>query len=487
MLLSRFGLLILLFTLLSACDQKPAPKKPGEQGYQRPNFLFITSDDQSWIHTSFAGYPFVSTPNFDKIASQGVYFNNAFAAAPSCASSRTSILTGFYPWRTKSGAVLGGQWPEDIPSYQNILKENGYYVGYTGKGWGPGHINKRSFHPEGKYYFSVLHKNYFWQPEPPHPLASSLSLFLTHRPKDQPFSFWIGSTDPHRPFAKGNIDRFKNAKPETFLPGFLPNTTPVQEDLAAYLEMIERFDKDLGEIIQALKANDAFDNTIIVVTSDNGMSFGRAKTQNYDYGLKIPLAIYWNEVTKGKQRVDDMVGLYDIAPTFLQAAEVPIPADMNGKSLVDILYSNRSGQVEADRTAIFTAVERHSFDARPQHVGYSSRAIHTKDYVLIHNNFPDRWPSGNNFTEAEPQLLVDRSTGLHLEPYFSWATAKRPAEELYYLPSDPYELHNLVEQADLQPVHKALAEKLNSTLKQTEDPVFLTGKDVFSNYPYTIQ
>jgi len=108
-------------------------------------------------------------------------------------------------------------------------------------------------------------------------------------------------------------------------------------------------------------------------------------------------------------------------------------------------------------------------------------------YVLIHNNFPDRWPSGDNFTEAEPQLLINQSTGEHLEPYFSWAIAKRPKEELYYLPSDPYQLHNLVDQADIQAIHKTLAEKLKATLKETADPVFLTGKDVFSKYPYTIQ
>ena len=185
--------------------------------------------------------------------------------------------------------------------------------------------------------------------------------------------------------------------------------------------------------------------------------------------------------------MDDITGLYDLAPTFLQAAEVPVPTDMNGKSLIHILYSKQSGPVETDRTEIFTMVERHSYDARPHNVGYSSRAIHTKDYVLIHNNFPDRWPSGDNFTEAESQLLVDPNNGARLEPYFSLATAKRPAEALYYLPNDPYQLHNLIDQPGQQSIRKSLTEKLNTTLRETADPVFLTGKDVFSNYPYTIQ
>src|SRR5690606_17969002 len=198
-----------IVVILVGCE-KPDPKKPGESGYQRPNFLFIIADDQSWQHTSFAGYPYVKTPNFDKIARQGIYFENAYAAASSCTASRSSILTGQYPWRLKSAAVLGGEWPHEIKTYPQILAESGYHVGFTGKGWGPGRVNNLENRPDVKPYYFEVRKKYFWEASPPHPQATSLTFFLRQKPKDKPFAFWIGIREPHRPFEKGDISRFKN-------------------------------------------------------------------------------------------------------------------------------------------------------------------------------------------------------------------------------------------------------------------------------------
>lgn len=485
-LVQRAFVLLATLVCVIGCEKQP-PKKPGEYGYQRPNFLFIISDDQSWEHTSFAGYPYVDTPNFDKIARQGMYFENAYATAPSCTASRSSVLTGQYPWRLKSAAVIGGEWPSDIQTYPQILEKNGYHVGYTGKGWGPGRISNPDKAPDGKSYFFEAQKKYFWQANPPHPQATSLALFLHQKPKDQPFAFWIGIREPHRPFGTGDVSRFKDAKNRGFIPAILPDTPRVREELAAYLEQIEQYDRILGQIMDQLEDYDADKNTIIVVTSDNGMSFGRAKTQNYQYGVRVPMAAYWQGINSGDLRVEDMISLNDIAPTFLEAAEVPIPEQMDGKSLLNIFYSKRNGQIEAERTSVLTMTERHSIDARPEALGYPTRALYTKEYSLIKNYFPDRWPSGDTYTEAESYLLMDSSTWQPLEPFFSYATAKRPAIELYSLVDDPYQLHNLANDEQQSELLKSMKTQLEKSLIETGDPLQTTGKDIFSTYPWAMQ
>lgn len=483
--LPRSIVLLAVLLCMIGCE-KQIPKKPGDAGYKRPNFLFIISDDQSWEHTSFAGYPYVSTPNFDKIARQGIYFENAYAAAPSCTASRSSVLTGQYPWRLKSAAVIGGEWPDDIQTYPQILKQHGYHVGYTGKGWGPGRVNDASNSPDGQSYYFEVRREHFWQLPAAHPQAASLAMFLQQKPKDQPFAFWVGIREPHRPFEAGDTSRFKDAKNRNFIPAFLPDTPRIREELAGYLEQIEQYDKILGQIMDQLRDYDADENTIIIVTSDNGMPFGRAKTQNYQYGVHVPMAAYWDGITLGGKQVEDMVSLNDIAPTFLEAAEIPASEEMNGKSLLDIFYSNRSGQIDAGRNSVLTMTERHSITARPGALGYPTRALYTQEYALIKNYFPERWPAGDTHIEAESYLLVDNTTGQLLEPFFSYATAKRPAMELYSLHNDPYQLHNLAHEEQQREVLDSMQRQLENSLITTGDPLQTTGKDIFSTYPWSM-
>lgn len=476
-------LLLLLCPLLLLSCSKPLTPRPGEPGYQRPNFLFILSDDQSWEHTSFSGYPVIETPHFDQIAEDGIYFKHAYAPVPSCTASRSAILTGQYPWRLKSGAVLGGLWPAELTTYQLILQRHGYHTGYTGKGWGPGRIDVPGLHPQGPPFYRPPAKNPVTQ-QTPHPYVSSFNFFLDQREEGQPFSFWLGANEPHRPFGEGDVTRFDGHEGADFIPGFLPDTPFVRSELAAYLTQIEQFDELVGAVIDTLKSRGLYENTIIVISSDNGMPFSRGKTQNYEHGVHVPLAVLWPKVTHGDNHVDDMINLYDLAPTFLEAAEVPLPPEMDGKSLVNIFYSNRSGQVEKDRNHVITATERHSFDARPKHAGYPTRAIRNQDFVYILNLFPDRWPAGDEFKEAEPSLLLNYDTNTLIEPFFTLATAKRPREELYDLRKDPFQLTNLAADPAHQETLANLRTQLENELKRTEDPVFITGKDVFSTYDW---
>lgn len=446
-----------------------------------PNFLFIVSDDQSWIHTSKAGYQLVSTPNFDKIATEGLYFKNSFASAPSCTPSRSAILTGQDFWRLGSAALLAGTYTKNMISYQYILRSAGYAVGYTGKGWEPG-FNPTGINPTGEAYNEI--KRPPTSTLEPYDLAANFAEFLQDKPAGRPFSFWIGPIEPHRPFDKTARNRFTDVTKLAQIPPFLPPTDTVKIQLSRYLSEIEYFDHDLGQIIQVLKNHNLFENTIIVVTSDNGFDFSRGKPTVYEFGVRIPLAIYWSKIPSHSRTIEDFVSLIDIAPTFLEAAGIEIPKSMTGKSLLNILKSTTNGQVESERDAAFVGFERHARHIREGNLTYSNRAIYTKHFTYIKNRFFDRWPAGDppKYAEAIPGLLQDPVTQEFLEPYFSLVAAKRPLEELYDLRKDPYQLNNVAGNPDYADDLAVLRRRLKEKLEQTNDPVETSGKDVFSHY-----
>jgi N-sulfoglucosamine sulfohydrolase len=473
----------LLTLLLSACS-RPDHGEEAAAADSRPNFLFIISDDQSWIHTSRAGYGLVSTPNFDRIANEGLYFPNAFVSAPSCTPSRSAILAGQDFWRLGSAGLLWGEYSDVMISYQDILRAAGYAVGSAGKGWGPGYIADRSVRPTGDEYNSIQVPRS--KALGPWDLAANFADFLQKKPKNAPFSFWLGSIEPHRPFDNDVPNRFADGKVLDLIPPFMPPTSIVQDQLSSYLREIEIFDQDVGRVLQVLKDKGLYDNTIIVVTSDNGMEFSRAKPTLYEYGVRVPLAIYWSKLAKPGRTVDDFVLLTDIAPTFLSAAGIAVPDAMTGSSLLPIFNSGTAGQVEPQRDAVVVGYERHAGNIREGNLTYPSRALYTRDFTYIKNYFPERWPVGDppRYVESIPMLLQDPATHQFLEPYFSRITAKRPAEELYDLRTDPYQLQNVIDDPDYADALGDLRARLTAHLVQTQDPVELSGKDIFSHYTY---
>ncbi|MCL4850620.1 MAG: sulfatase-like hydrolase/transferase, partial [Bryobacteraceae bacterium] len=228
----------------------------------RPNVLFLISDDQSWLHTSAAGDPVVRTPNFDRIAAQGVRFTHSFCASPSCTPSRAGILTGQYIWRLKeSGNLWSTLRREEYRVYPELLKSAGYHIGSMGKGWGPG-----DFRAGG------------WDHNPAGPPFKSFTEFLDQTPAGTPFCFWFGSQDPHRPYEPGTGERSGMNSEHVRVPAWLPDSPEVRRDILDYYFEIQRFDRAIGDMVAALDKSGRLQNTIVVVTSDNGMPFPRAKT-----------------------------------------------------------------------------------------------------------------------------------------------------------------------------------------------------------------
>lgn len=453
--------------------------------FERPNFLLVITDDQSWIHTSYVGYPAIHTPNFDRIANEGIYFNNAYASAPTCTASRSAVLTGQHFWRLGSAGQLWGEFPSTMLSYQKILEQHGYKTGYTGKGWGPGRSVRN---PAGTDYNSIkkeVDPNFSTIDH-----VENLKLFLQEKKPGQPFSFWVSPTEPHRPFLPNvgvNSGEIDMAKLE--VPPFLPDVPAVRNDIADYLYEIQWFDKELGNILQVLEEQGELDNTVIVYTSDNGMAFPRAKSNNYEYGTRVPFAVRWGEAITGHQDVTDFISLTDIAPTFLDLAGITPPSEMTGQSFREQLLAEKSGRIDKQRNAAYSGFERHIYAARLENRGYPSRAIHTDKYLYIQNLAPDRWPAGRppeleDIDDGSPSkdfLILQRE---QFESFWQLAAGKRPETELYAIERDPGQLKNLAGDPEYDAIKNTLGQRLAGEMKKTGDP-WASGKGlVFDSYIY---
>ena len=440
---------------------------------QRPNIFFAISDDQSWVHTSAAGDPVVRTPVTDRVARDGVTFNNSYCSSPSCTPSRAAILTGQQFWRLKESANLWSTLRKDeFPVYPDLLESAGYEVGLLRKGWGPGNFEAGGFtrNPAGPGY-------------------KSFGEFMQRLPGGKPFCFWFGTSDPHRPYDPGSgAARGMNLR-DIRVPAFLPDSPEVRSDIADYLFEIERWDRELGEALDLMQKAGRLDNTIVVITSDNGMPFPRAKGNLYDYGVRMPCYVQWRARVKGGRKIEDFVSHTDFAPTFLEACGLKPPGAATGRSLLPLLTGTASGRVDRQRGHVLVGRERHT-NASAGSVGYPMRALHTHDHLLIRNYEPDRWPASDPERYADidggptKTYLLDHRTESAVKPLFDLACAKRPAIELYALKDDPFQMRNLAGQPAHRAVEKRLLAEHQSELKRLADPRETGGPVEFDTYPY---
>lgn len=430
---------------------------------QRPNILVVMADDWSWPHAGALGDPVVKTPHFDRVAREGVLFDHAFVSTPSCTPSRLSILTGQHHWRLKEGANLGGSLRKEFAVYTELLADAGYRIGRYGKGVWPSEHAFRKRDAFGERF-------------------ASFEAFLKTRKADEPFCYWHGGQDPHRPYelgvgARSGIDP-KRVRP----PACLPDHPTVRSDFADYLWEVQRFDRELGMILAKLEAIGELDNTIVVVSGDNGLPFPRCKATLYDTGTRVPLAIRWGAKGRGNRRVTDFVNLCDLAPTFLEAAGGEIHEAMTGRSLMPVLTAAASGRVDPTRTFVITGMEQHVYPN-------PSRALRTGAFLYIRNREPETWRNGaTDGPEAiydfakEPWPGVPGAFSYNVDPsptkqfmrlnrdddrfknLINLAFGQRPREELYDLAKDPDQLKNVAADpayaADLKRLRKQLHQEL---------------------------
>jgi uncharacterized sulfatase len=462
----------------------------------RPNILLAIADDWSWPFASIAGDKTAKTPAFDRIAREGVLFPNAYTAAPTCTASRGSILTGQWFARLEQGGDLWGTLPAKFDVYPDLLERNGYHVGFTGKGWGPGDFKPggRTRNPAGPEY------NQRTSPPPTKGIhnidyAQNFAAFFSRRAKGQPFCFWYGGHEPHRPYEAGTGLRSGKRLADVRLSGGLPDSPEVRGDLLDYALEIEWFDTHLGRIVRMLEEAGELDNTLIAVTGDNGLPFPRAKANLYDNGTHVPLAVRWGARVSGGRTVDDFISLPDLAPTFLEAAGVAVLAAVTARSFLDILASsNKSGRLDPKRERVFTGRERHTLAQPHSTAGYPMRAIRTHEYLYVRNYRPDRYPAGidthaaNAYRDIDPgpakTYMMQHRGDPAVANLFELGFGKRPSEELYDLRNDRAEQRNLAADPSRAEVKARLAAELEAQLKTWRDPRATGGGDDFDRYPY---
>ncbi len=468
--------------LFAASLLRPSLLASEEASASRPNILLAIADDWGWPNAGAYGDPAVRTPAFDRLAREGILFHHAYVCAPSCTPSRGSLLSGQWHGRLGGAANNWSVFPDRVKTYPEILEGAGYFVGSTGKGWGPGRPETRGRALAGRAY-------------------PNFESFLAARPSGRPFCFWLGSGDPHRPYGEGSGIAGGIDPRRIRVPGYLPDHSIVRSDLADYCYEVERFDRLVAGALSILEKEGSLDRTIVVVTSDNGMPFPRAKANLYDAGTRVPLVIRWPERVRGGRTCDDFVSLADLAPTFLELAGIEPPREMTGRSLAAILSSPRSGRIDPARDFVLVGKERHvPCQEAPDRGGYPCRAIRTHDYLYIRNFRPDRWPAGTPFHEkaafpgawyadcdngpTKRFVIEGRDASPEGRRFYGLAFSKRPSEELYDLAKDPEQLSNVAADPAYAAIKDALYKRLMGTLVSLGDARVLGRGEELEAHPY---
>ena len=527
-----FSLSVIHIGLFQSC------KMEKENEEFRPNILFVMSDNQSYPHASAYGSKWINTPGFDYVAKEGILFHNVFSASPGCAPSRSSILTGRYPWQNEEAGGHQTLFPAKYITFTDVLKESGYHIGYTGKGCAPFNWKQggREHDPAGPEFNQIRYEGADSLVLPvgipdPEAFASNISTvdytgnfkdFLSKRTDNKPFFFWYGSREPHFPFEKGAGLKSGKKLEDAEVPEFLPDHEVIRTDLLDYAYEIEWFDNHLSKMIQLLEEMGELENTVIIVTSDNGMQFPYAIANCYEYGIHVPMAVSWPAIINKGRVSDDLINLADVAPTILELTNSGIDKmlPMSAKSFTDILFSHQSGNIDSSRDAIYTGRERHS-SARWMNLGYPQRAVRTEDFLYIRNYYPERWPAGapqRLSTEKPDELefmhgldeegrytggvycdiddgvskayLIENMDNPEISPYFDLAMGKRPSEELFDINDDPFSVNNLAEDEEYSEELELMRNKLDEFLRKTEDPREVgPNPDIFENYQrfYTVR
>jgi arylsulfatase A-like enzyme len=466
---------------------------------QRPNILFAIADDWGW-HAGAYGTPWVKTPAFDRVAREGLLFRNAYTPMAKCAPSRAIVLTGRHLWQNEEAGNHMAYFPAKLKSWPEVLKEHGWHMGITGKGWGPGVANDAEGRPR-----QITGRPYNRRKATPptraisnNDYAANFADFLDEAPADAPWCFWYGATEPHRgyEFQSGVNKGQKQLGNIGHVPAYWPDHETVRHDMLDYAFEVEHVDTHLGRMLAELERRDLLDNTLIIVTSDHGMPFPRVKGYAYHDSNHIPLAICWPAGVKSPGRaIEDFVDFTDIAPTILDVAGITHEASgmqpITGKSWRPIFESDKSGHVIAERDHVLIGKERTDV-GRPHDWGYPIRGIVTRDFLYLRNYEPSRWPAGNPETgyldtDGSPTktLILELGRQDRSNRYWQLNFGLRPADELYDLTTDSDCVHNLAAEAAYAERAKSLRNRMEATLKAQGDPRMSGRGHVFDEYEPT--
>ena len=412
------------------------------QSDKRPNILFLISDDHSAPDLGCYGNQAIHTPHLDRLAAQGIRFDNGFVSSPQCSPNRSSIFSGCTP-HTISTSRLHTPYPEWEPSFVEILKEQGYFTGASRKVHQGAAFNQRF-----DYY---------------QPQQKPFDKFFDTRPESRPFFLHVGFTDPHRPYRQGAFTPSHDpAKVE--LPDFLPDTPEVRADVALYYDEIARMDSECGELLEILDRRGLAENTLVVFMGDNGMPFPRAKGSLYDAGIRVPTLARWPGKIKPGTAAEQLMSSTDLPVTWLEMAGVAKPKKMQGRSLLPVFAGDPAPLCDS----VFSERNWHdTFDPM--------RCVRTERYKFIFNaqpRFPYRPAYDLERSATWKSYLAEshKPEGGRLEArHWQLLEPTRSLFELYDLGTDPGEFDNRASDPELADVRRDLEYKLSDWMHQTRD------------------
>ncbi|NOU91678.1 sulfatase-like hydrolase/transferase [Paenibacillus sp. LMG 31456] len=396
-----------------------------QQQQKRPNVIVFFTDQQRWDTSSLHGNPMQLMPNFERMALNGTHITHSFTCQPVCGPARSCLQTGKYA--TTTGCFVNGiPLPAESKTIADYFNEEGYSTGYIGK-W---HLAGEEPVPEGKRggyqywlasdvleftsdsYRTVMYNNDNEPVKLPGYRVDAITdaaIRYIDGHQEEPFYLFLSYLEPHH---QNHLDDYPapDGYREKYTGAWLPPDLAalggtVHQHIAGYYGMVKRLDEALGRLMDALKSLDLDENTIVLFTSDHGCHF---KTRNEEYkrsghdaSIRVPTAITGPGFEGGRQ-LQNLVSLIDLPPTLLDAAGIPVPTDMQGRSLLTVDKPPWPEEV-------FVQISE-------SQVG---RAVRTK-----------RWKYG--VTAPEKDGFTDAGSDSYQETY------------LYDLKSDPYELTNLI-------------------------------------------
>jgi len=471
-----------------------------EQKNEKPNILFFIMDDAS-IHMSTYGYDWCQTPAADKVAEKGILFTNAYTPNAKCAASRSSLLTGRNSWQLEEAANHVLNYPAKFKTFPEALRENGYVTAKTGKGWGPGDPGLI----DGKERLLIGEA---WSDIKMEPWAEAMSnkdyaanfdAFLDNIDEGEPWFFWYGAHEPHRAYEYGAGNRVKNKQIVDIdtVPAYWPDNEIVRNDMLDYALEVEYADMHLGRMLESLEERGLLENTIVVMTSDHGMPFPRVKAQSFENSNHVPMAVMWPKGIKNPGRtITDMVSFIDFTPTFLELAGIPFDESgmhsSPGKSLTDIFYSEKEGEVNPERDVVLVGKERHDY-SRPKNQGFPIRGIVSDDYLYLYNYDISLWPAGNpeigyldlDGSPTKTEILRLFRTGEN-DFYWKLSMGKRESnEELYNITEDYDCMYNLADNPEYAELKQEMKSRMENMLKEQEDPRMFGNGDIFNSYGFS--
>ncbi len=412
---------------------------------ERPNFIFIITDDISADDLGPYGNTVVQTPNLDRIAAAGLVFDNAYVTISSCSPSRCSIITGRYPHNT-GAPELHTTLPKDQTTFVQVLREAGYHTVLSGKN----HMGK----PENLGFVESSDSR---------PAGSENWVrHLRERPKDRPFFCWFASHDAHHDWQfDDKAPRYDPAEVE--VPPMLFDGPGTRQELADYYHDVSRTDHYAGAVMAELEAQGIAENTYFIYCADNGRPFPRCKAYLYESGIQTPLIVSGPGVAAG--RTGSLASSVDYAATILDLAGIDPPATLQGVSLAPVL---------ADPSA---STRDYVFAERNWHVYQNhERAVRSGDFLYIWNAYPERHNvSGEASVTAKfpaAKEIWEQSEAGGLTPAQAIVTQlPLPEVQLYNVRSDPAQLANLAGDPAHAPQLAEMRALLGRWVEETGDSV----------------